>query len=348
MNPADATPRTTEVGGGSKLLPSLGILLVAGGLVLLGWFAYLWFSPAPAPYQYQRLESATIDRTALELDAWPELALSKYQVNVADIDKPVAHAIVAQRGDEVPVLINWESHTSELFLAADRKPEEITGLADVIDKHAAPDAQLLAWWDTAQQLELLTGRDSLFNAHLNEPLIIPDQWQDQREAILAYENQFWQVDVSRQQREQFQRFSEALVSLPEAGLAMLQQMTGNAEEAYLIVHVTDLYKLALMQPDKLGVTYQNFPMTGNMHGLINHMKVLLKENEFDTYTLQSLTEQSIRVFFLDDEESSETLMAQLFPFVEKTAPTELELMPLIYQHGGYWVYQIPPQTADGE
>jgi hydroxylamine oxidation protein HaoB len=343
--PADATPRTTNVTGGDKLLPSLGILLVTGGLVLLGWFAYLWFTPAPAPYQYQLLESETVDHAELELDAWPELTLSKYQVKAADIDKPIAHAILARRGDELPVLINWESHTSELFLAADRKPEEITGLADAINKHAAPDARILAWWDTAQQLKLLTGRDTLFNGHLNEPLIIPDQWQDQREAILAYENQFWQAKVSQQQRDQFQRFSEALVSLPEQGLAMLRQMTDNAEEAYLIVHVTDLYKLALMQPDKFGVTYQNFPMTGNMHGLINHMKVLLDQNEFDTYTLQSLSDQAIRVFFLDDEKSSETLMAQLFPFVEKTAPTELQLMQLIYQHGGYWVFQIPLQTA---
>ncbi len=345
MIPADATPRTTNVAGGNKLLPSLGILLVTGGLVLLGWFAYLWFTPAPAPYQYQLLESETVDHAELGLDAWPELTLSKYQVKVADIDKPIAHAVLARRGDDPPVLINWESHTSELFLAADRKPEEMTGLADAINKHASPDARILAWWDTAQQLKLLTGRDTIFNGHLSEPLIIPDQWQDQREAILAYENQFWQANVSQQQRDQFQRFSEALVSLPEEGLAMLRQMTGNAEETYLIVHVTDLYKLALMQPDKFGVTYQNFPMTGNMHGLINHMKVLLDQNEFDTYTLQSLSDQAIRVFFLDDEKSSETLMAQLFPFVEKTAPTELELMQLIYQHGGYWVFQIPLQTA---
>ena len=345
MSSTDAAPRTTNVAGGNKLLPSLGILLVTGGLVLLGWFAYLWFAPAPAPYQYQLLESETVDRAELELDAWPELTLSKYQIKVADIDKPVAHAILASRGDELPVLINWESHTSELFLAADRKPEEITGLADAINKHAAPGAHILTWWDTAQQLKLLTGRDTLFNGHLNEPLIIPDQWQDQSEAIRAYENQFWQAKVSQQQRDQFQRFSEALVSSPEQGLAMLRQMTDNADEAYVIVHVTDLYKLGLMQPEKFGVTYQNFPMTGNMHGLINHMKVLLDQNEFDTYTLQSLSDQAIRVFFLNDAKSSDSLMAQLFPFVEKTAPTEFELMQLIYQHGGYWIFQIPSQTA---
>jgi len=39
--------------GTAKFLPSLGLGLVAGGLLLLGWFAYLWFKPAPVPYTYQ-------------------------------------------------------------------------------------------------------------------------------------------------------------------------------------------------------------------------------------------------------------------------------------------------------
>ena len=347
MSSTDAAPRAANVAGGSKLLPSLGILLVTGGLVLLGWFAYLWFAPAAAPYQYQLLEAEAIDRTELELGAWPTLTLNKYQVKITDIDKPVAHAILARQDDDPPVLINWESHTSEIFLAVDRKSEEITGLADAINKHAAPNARILTWWDTAQQLKLLTGRDTIFNGHLNEPLIIPEQWQEQSDVIRDYENRFWQANVTQQQRDQFQRFSEALASSPEQGIAMLRQLTDNADEAYLIVHVTDLYKLGLMQPDKFGVTYQNFPLTGNMHGLINHMKVLLKQNDFDTYTLQSVADDAIRVFFLNDAQSSETLMAQLFPFVEKTAPTELQLMQLIYQHGGYWIYQIPPQAAGG-
>ena len=46
--------------------------------------------------------------------------------------------------------------------------------------------------------------------------------------------------------------------------------------SYLVVHVTDLYKLGLMYPDKIGVAYKNFPLTGNMHGMINHMKVQLR------------------------------------------------------------------------
>ena len=47
-----STPRRSNRRGGdweSKLLPSLGILLVTGGLLLLIWFAWLWFNPGPGP-----------------------------------------------------------------------------------------------------------------------------------------------------------------------------------------------------------------------------------------------------------------------------------------------------------
>ncbi len=96
-----------------------------------------------------------------------------------------------------------------------------------------------------------------------------------------------------------------------------------------------------MHPDKIGVAFQNFPKTGNMHGMINQMKVQLKENDFNTYTLQSVADEEIRVFFLSDEKSSQTLLARMLPFVDKKAPTELEVAQLIYQQGGYWVYKLP-------
>ena len=96
-----------------------------------------------------------------------------------------------------------------------------------------------------------------------------------------------------------------------------------------------------MQADKFGVAYKNFAMTGNIHGLITHMKVEMKENDYSTYTLQSLSDRDIRVFFLMDEPSTETLMAQMLPFTGKPPPLDLKAMQLVYQHGGYWVYKIP-------
>lgn len=315
---------------------------MTGGLLLLGWFAYLWFTPIPAPYHYhQTLEGDSRKFPELGLDAWPDLTFSQYDVQAEGADKPIAQLILVRQGDKPPVLINWKNTTNEILHTLDRKPAELSALATAIGKHAPKDALILAWWDTSRQIKLLTGRDTLFTSHMNEPLVIPLNWLTQSEAITAYENQFWQSRTDAKEQEQFKRFTKALTAAPEDGVAMLRELIGSSREAYVIVHVTDLYKLGLMYPDKLGVAYQNFPLTGNMHGMINHMKVQLKENNFDTYTLQSLSDNEIRVFFLSDEGSSQTLLARMLPFTEKKAPTELEAAQLIYQQGGYWVYKLP-------
>lgn len=308
----------------------------------MGWFAYLWFKPLPAPYHYQLVAEGDSKKfSKMGLDAWPDLKLSQYKVQADGIDKPIAEFTVARQHDESPVLIYWKNSTNEILYNFDRKPSELSALATVISRHAPQDALILSWWDTSRQIKLLTGHDTFFTNHLNEPLMIPVPWLEQSKAIQAYENQFWKSKADSKELEQFKRFSQALTAPAAEGVAQLRELIGSNREAYIIVHVTDLYKLGIMYPDKIGVAYQNFPMTGNMHGLINQMKVQLKENDFDTYTLQSVSDNEIRVFFLSDEASSETLLARMLPFVDKKAPTELEVAQLIYQQGGYWMYKLP-------
>jgi len=340
---ADTTDRTTRVvRSGDRLLPSLGIFLVTGGLLLLGWFVYLWFKPIPAPYQYQLVEEGDSSNfSKIDLTGWPDLKLGQYKVQADGVSKPIAEFIVARQNDGAPVLIYWKNSTNEVLYNFDRKPSELTALAEAISKHAPKDALILSWWDTSRQIKLLTGRDTFFTHHLNEPLMIPAPWLEHSKEIQAYEKQFWQSKADAAEMDRFKHFSRALAAPAEDGIKQLRQLIGSDRETYLIVHVTDLYKLGLMYPESIGVAYQNFPMTGNMHGMINQMKVQVKENNFDTYTLQSVSDNEIRVFFLSDEASSQTLLARMLPFVDKTAPTELDLAQLIYQQGGYWVYKLP-------
>ncbi len=343
MTNTAVTGRTEKaVRSDDKILPSLGIFLVTGGLFLLGWFAYLWFKPIPVPYHYQLIAEGDSQKfSQMDLVGWPELKLGQYKVKANDIDKPIAEFIVARQDDEPPVLMYWKNSTNEVLYNFDRKPSELSALAAAIIKHAPQDALILSWWDTSRQIKLLTGRDTLFTSHLNEPLMVPLPWLEQSQAIRAYENEFWGSKVDPKEHEQFKRFSQALAAPAEEGAKQLRKLIGSNREAYIIVHVTDLYKVGVMYPDRIGVAYQNFPMTGNMHGMINQMKVQVKENNFNTYTLQSISDNEIRAFFLSDEASSETLLGKMFPFIEKKAPVELEVLQLIYQQGGYWVYKIP-------
>ena len=307
----------------------------------MGWFAYLWFGPVPAPYHYELVkEGNPAAFPELELGAWPDLQLKQYDVQVEDVRKPVAQATVAQQGN-TSVLISWQNNTRDILHTLDRKASELSAVATAMKAHAEPDALILGWWDTSRQMNLLSGHETLFSSHMNEPLIIPMDWVEQSGDIRDYEEQFWQSSTSQQERDQFKQFGAALTATPAEGIAKLRALVGSEREAYIIVHVTDLYRLGLIYPDKLGVAYQNLPLTGNMHGMINQMKVQLAQNEFDTYTLQSISDSEIRVFFLSDEQSSETLLAKMLPFTEKDSPLELEVAQLTYQNGSYWVYKIP-------
>ena len=86
-----AAAPTSGARPGSKLLPSLGILLVAGGILLLLWFAWVWFNPGPAPYRYQLVEEGSADKfPQLGLGPWPDLSIARYEVFAEDISQPLA------------------------------------------------------------------------------------------------------------------------------------------------------------------------------------------------------------------------------------------------------------------
>jgi hydroxylamine oxidation protein HaoB len=275
----------------------------------------------------------------LGLEAWPDLTIAKYDVFAEDIDKPLASGHTARRGQTPPVLIDWENHTSELIASVDGKLSELTALATAINKYAAKDALILGWWDTSRQIKLLAERDTLFNSHVGEPLIVPTPWRTRADSIRKYEDEFWGARPGEEERRKFQRFTDALLAEPEQGAAILRELAGG-REAYIALHVTDLYKLGLMRPDQFDITYKNFPMEGNMHGLIGYLKNWMQENNFTTYTLQSLSDKMVRGYFLRSDKNSNSLIAQMLPFTN-SAPLDLKPVQLIYQQGGYWVYQIP-------
>lgn len=338
---ATSTRRAALARPGSRLLPSLGILLVTGGILLLLWFAWLWFDPGPAPYRYQLTEQGGVEQfPQLGLSAWPDLEIARYEVYAEEVEQPLAVTHVARRGNDAPVRLDWENRTSELLLTTDLKLSELTQLATAIDKHAPRDALILGWWDTSRQLRLLTGRDTLFTRHMSEPLIMPAPWTGRTDAVRRYEESFWGEEASPDEQKRFARFADALIAPPGQGAAILRELAGD-REAYLAIHVTDLYKLGVLRPSQFDMAYKNFPMEGNMHGLIGYLKNWMQENGYKTYTLQSLSDKLVRGYFLRDEQSGQTLLAQMLPFTT-SLPLDLTAVQLIYQQGGYWVYRIPP------
>lgn len=326
----------------NRILPSLGIFLVAGGFLVLSWLAYLWLSPGAAPYHYKLVEEGGVAKFGkLGLEAWPDLVISKQEVLVEGVDQPVAVAYFARRGNAPPVMLSWENRSGEPVVFVDGKLSELTSLATAIAKHVPKDAAILAWWDTSRQIRLLTGYQTVFNSHLRQPLLMPSLWRARSEAIEKYEREFWRAPASAEESQKFQRFADALAADPKEGAAMLRELTGG-REAYVAVHLSDLYKLGLMRPDRLSVAYKDFPLQGgDVHGLSGMVKRWLVDNKHTAYTVHGLSENLVRAYFLADDKTGNTLLAQMLPFTISN-PLGFQALQLVYQQGGYWVYKIPP------
>lgn len=307
---------------------------------MLGWFTYLWLKPAPAPYHYQLVEEGGVGKFVnLGLGAWPELKIGKYEVRVESVDKPIAVAYRGTLGDTQPVLLNWENLINEPVGFIDTNLSDLTAVAAEITKHVPKGAVVLAWWDTSRQVRLLTGCDTLFTSHLGEPMIAPSQWKGRDDTIKKYEQEFWGAPAPDEESRKFQRFADALAADSEKGTAILRELAG-AREAYVVVHVTDLYKLGLMRPERLDMAFKDFPLTGNVHGLAAQVKAWMHSKEYESYTLQSLSARMVRAYFIRDSKNGKTLLSLMLPFMDRT-PFELQVLQPIYNHGGYWVYKIP-------
>jgi len=325
----------------NKVLPSLGIVLVAGGLLVLGWLAFLWLGPASAPYHYKLVVEGGVDKfSKLGLDAWPDLGISQQEIRVEGVDQPLAVAYLAHRGNAAPVMLAWENRTGEPVIFLDGKLSELTALASAVAKHVPKEAAILAWWDTSRQIRLLTGYETVFTSHLGEPLIAPSLWHSKSNAIERYEREFWKAPASADESLKFKRFADAMAADAKEGVAMLRELTGG-REGYVAVHLSDLYKLGLMRPDRLGVAYKDFPLKGgDVHGLSGIIKRWQQDNNYASYSVHGLSENMVRAYFLIDAKSNNSLLAQMLPFTT-TNPLDLQAVQLVYQQGGYWVYKIP-------
>lgn len=324
----------------NKLRPSLGLLLAAGGLLLLCWVAWSTLKPRPAPYQYQMVkEGSGAGFDTADTKAWPNLKIEKYEMRVDGVDDPVAVMHLARRGNGAPVMIDWDNLTDEPVATLDVSFPELATVAKAIEKYTAKNALVLGWWDTSREIRLLTGRETVFDSHIGKPFILPSFWEARSGSIDGYESNFWGARPSAEQQRKFERFADALTENATKGVASLHALLGG-REAYIAVAVSDIYKLGLMRPDRLNIASRVFPLNANIHGDINTVDQWEHARKYSAYGLQKLPQNRVRAYFLADAKSGQTLLAQMLPFTSSNPPA-LRGIQLVYQHGEYWVYRLP-------
>lgn len=311
--------------------------------MLVGVLAWSAWNPLPAPFSYRLVEEGKpADFPSLKLDEKAAYTIRRYEIRVPDVDKPVADFHLADAGASGPVLLEWRNHLTEPVLTLSSKLSELKTLAAAVDKHVSEGTLVAGWWDTSRRLELLSKTDVLFRQNLARPVLIPHIWEGRREMIEADERVFWKVPATAPATDQFNSFTDALLSTPEEGAAKLKALAGG-RELIVAVHITDAFKLGALAPNRFAIGYKDFASAAKIHGMVKHVKDWVKRQGYKAYTVLPLNDEVRRVFFLADKSSTETMLAQLLPF-NTSNPFEMKAMRLVYQHGGYWVYKLSAST----
>lgn len=315
--------------------PAIGISLIAGGLALLGWVAVDSLTPAPAPYSY-RLSGETPTSETAFAEQLPGVVLNDYEVRVEGFDDALATARVAE-GPDGRVLLDYVAYYGEPLLSVDVEPEPLVRLAAAIEEHTGEGALLLGWWDTGRRLNLLTGRQVLFADNLLNPVIVPAVWRGRETAVRAVEAAFWQ-GRSGEKEAGFDAFVEVLLSDELVGSSRLRQLAGD-QEAFLVLDLRDAYKMARAMPARFGLGFKDFAGASERHGVMKQVRDWLRQEGYESYAVEPLDGNVVRVYFLTDSASQETLLARALPF-STSNPLEVDGLDLVFQHKGYWVFRI--------
>lgn len=331
--------------GANEAPPLIGIILIAGGFLLLGWLGWALLSSSgsgEAPYYYKKVaEGGVGEFPDLGLEAYKGITIRKYELFAKEVQEdPLVELYTGSRKGQTPVLLEWKNSLAEPILTISGSIQDLTQMAQAVTKHIPPEAVVLGWWDVSRQLELLTGVNTLFAKNLAQPLLIPVPWSDQREAIKALEHKFWQVADSSKAEDRQKRIVEAFLADEATGVSMLRELAGG-RDAYVVVHLYDAYKLGSIAPKRFGIGFKNFPDSKQIHALIPHVKEWIQEAGYRAYSVERLDDNTVRAYYLIDDASKITLMAKMLPF--NTSNTmKLEALKLVAQYGGYWVYSLLP------
>lgn len=319
-----------------------GLLLFGAG----GWMTWAGFrSDRTAPYRY--VLGATLSPTELgPLAPWVGRGSTVRRAIVVERtgnrNRPLADLQVAD-GPHGRVLVRWNAQVDEPFLYLLPPFQEVAAVAAALKRHVSPDTTVLAWWDVSRQFRLMAGVKTAFDGHLQLPLFVPPEWVRRRAGVQEAEGAFWRPHLDGGQRKRFLRFVNALLSRDDSGIAELHRLVGGGR-AVLVLHVRDVILLGKLFPRRLGVAFQDLPVRGDLHGLIRTVKDWVERNHYPAYTIAYPDPARLRVIALTDSPSSATLSARLLPFVGGD-PGTVRGTTLVYQAGGFWVYELSPFSA---
>ena len=323
-----------------RTLPYLYGALIIIGLLLIDWAGYDSLLPDPAPYRYELVaEGEGSSFSDLTFPVPSGTHIKKYETRLDEDGGVIAELFLAYMGSEIaPILLDWQNLSGEQSLVIPTRTDDLADLARAVAEHAQEGAVILGWWDTARQLSILDGVNSLYDQNFNRPLFLPGSWRGDEDAIESLERIFWRI-IGEGEGD-FGLVVDALASPPQVGIPVLHKLAGE-RSAFLVVQVSDLYKLSLLRPGLMPVEYQDFHNSGDIHESILTVKKRLEERQLNHYIVEKMGLTSKRMYYINDSESvvDLPLLARLLPMGEFD-PFSIEGLKLVANYGSYWVYEL--------
>lgn len=311
------------------------------GAMISVW-AFL-FAPSEAEPPFSITETDAVERLLKDAKpVYPDgFAAKSFSVRVEGVASPIAEGVtLAKDGAPVSVLA-WRNTTSEPVLSPDVSGAEIIKVATAIRKYTKADDVLIGFPGFVDAVARLSDRAVLITGGGIQAPLAPEIWRDQHSAIQKQQAAFWRSET-KSDAGLIEKFSDALLNDELTGAASLAALT-KGKRGFLVLNITDVLRLGALEPDRFHIGYRDFPGASRAHGLIKAVKGWLKQNNHESYAVEQRDGDFSRVYFLGKPELKSTLIARALPF-STTNPMQLEVLRLVYQTGGTWVFQINPLT----
>jgi len=317
------------VGAMRKLL---GAALVAIGFGLLGWAGFETLRPVP--HYTLNLGPAPADeaKDVAGLGLAAE-ALQRVEITSPEERRPIATGIVLRDGARLAPLV-WRNEVTEPILFADVSASDATKVLTAIREHVPDGAVVLAWWDLSRAIRTTTKKDAPLDDPQARGLLIPQSWTE----AAATERERFGAGVAPQEAERFGRFIDALLADEATGAKTLADLAG-AKPAYVVVHISDVWKAAAARPERLSIAYKDFASSGVSHGVIKTATQWMRDNKIDGGFAVEPLGGATRLHYFQRKSDSDALIAKLLPF-STSNPMQLDRLELVHQHKGWWVYRL--------
>ncbi|AAU92746.1 hydroxylamine oxidation protein HaoB [Methylococcus capsulatus] len=287
------------------------VLLLSGGALLL----YDRFRPAVT---LEEVPATEAERTALEPGgAFPITALTRYALRRGNASVTLT---VADYRDA-----RNQSHRVTLFPADRLRHDTWKAVGEAIIRHTDGNALFLAWWDDAQRIHFLSGRETW----LDRPAAAAFPDDEERSVWGKVAGGFAAVpDASR-------RLARWLTMEADAALEAMKAELPAERPVYLLVCLDDLARLGEIEAlagVRLPFEAARFP-GGDLHGQIAAVQQWARQDvDQASYLVQQTPGAGVQAWRITTPQGRDTLLARLLPFTTSLA-RPLPQAQTVYQSG---------------